>query len=72
MNFLKIEELSDRERDILILICSEKSNTEISEQIFISKRTVEWHKNNLLLKTGSKNVVGLVKYAIKHKLFQLS
>jgi len=60
--------LSDIESEILKLICLEKTNQEISEIVFRSKRTVEWHKNNMILKTGSKNIVGLVKYAIKNKI----
>lgn len=60
--------LSIKEKEILKLICQEKSNQEISELVFLSKRTVEWHKNNLLEKTGSKTVIGLVKYAMKHGL----
>lgn len=60
--------LSKQEERILQLICQEKSNQEISEHLFIAKSTVEWHKNQLLEKTGSKNVVGLVKFAIKKNL----
>lgn len=60
--------LSEREVAILKLICQEKSNQEISDLVFLSKRTVEWHKNNILAKTKSKNIVGLVKYAIRHKI----
>lgn len=63
-------ELSKREKEVLKLILHEKSNNEIAEELFISVRTVETHKNNLLLKTGAKNVAGLVFYAIEHDLIE--
>jgi len=61
--------LTNRETDILHLICKEKSNQEIADELFISNRTVEAHKRNLLDKTGCKNIAGLVLYAIERKLF---
>ncbi len=61
--------LTDRELEILHLILKEFSNKEISEKLFIGIRTVDAHKRNLLEKTGSKNVAGLVLYAVKHELF---
>ncbi len=69
---MKTTNLSRQELRILLLICEEKSNLEISEQLFIAKKTVEWHKNQLLEKTGSRNVVGLVKYALKINLLNPS
>jgi DNA-binding NarL/FixJ family response regulator len=63
--------LSSQELRVLMLICLEQSNEEIAKQLFISKRTVEWHKNQLLLKTGSRNMIGLVKYAIRYDIFRL-
>lgn len=60
--------LSENERRILRLICLEKTNQEISDLVSLSKRTVEWHKNNILLKTNSKTIIGLVKYAIKNDI----
>jgi len=60
--------LSIKEKEILRLICMEKSNKEISENVFLSKRTVEWHKKNILEKTKSKSVIGLVKYAMKYDI----
>ena len=62
--------LSDREKEVLHLILKEYSNAEIAEQLFISPRTVDAHKRNLLEKTGAKNVAGLVLYAIHHQLFE--
>jgi len=63
--------LSDREKEILQLICSELSNAEIGEKLFLSPRTVEGHRNNLLTKIGCRNTAGLVLFAIKHSLFQI-
>lgn len=61
--------LTDRELEILHLICKEKTNAEISDELFVSLRTVEAHKRNLLIKTGCKNVAGLVLYAVERNLF---
>ena len=61
-------ELSEREIEILLLICSGLSNQEIGDQLFISKRTVEKHRANILSKTNCKNTAGLVMYAIKNQL----
>ena len=63
--------LTEREREVLKLICLELTTGEIAEQLFISKRTAEGHRNSLLLKTGCKNTAGLVIYAIRHNLFRL-
>ncbi len=65
-----VTELTDREKEILYLILKQQSNQEIGDQLFISNRTVEAHKRNLLEKTGSKNIAGLVLYAIDHQLFE--
>ena len=64
--------LSKREIDVLELICDQKTTTEIAEKLFISPRTVEGHRNNLLLKTQSKNVAGLVIYGIQKKLIEIT
>ncbi|WP_075590505.1 response regulator transcription factor [Labilibacter marinus] len=61
--------LTKREKEILHLICKEYSNQEIAEQLFISARTVETHKRNVLEKTGCKNAAGLVLYSLERKLF---
>ncbi|HLF33597.1 MAG TPA: response regulator transcription factor [Cyclobacteriaceae bacterium] len=62
-------ELSEREKEVLHLIVKEYSNQEIADTLFISTRTVDAHKRNLLDKTGSKNIAGLVLYAIEKRLF---
>ena len=63
--------LTNREIEILRLICGQMNTNEIAEKLFISPRTVEGHRNNLLLKTDSKNVAGLVVYAIQNKIVSL-
>ena len=68
-NFLN--DLSKREIEILQLIASGCTNHEIADKLFISPRTVEGHKNNLLVKTNSKNIVMLVINAIHAKLISL-
>ncbi|MGJ8743483.1 response regulator [Polaribacter sp.] len=64
--------LSSREIEVLELICAQMTTNEIAEELFISPRTVEGHRNNLLLKTHSKNVAGLVIYGIQKKLIEIS
>jgi DNA-binding NarL/FixJ family response regulator len=60
--------LTEREIEILRLISQEMTNEEIGKKLFISRRTVDAHRRNLLEKTGSRNTAGLIKYALKHNL----
>jgi DNA-binding NarL/FixJ family response regulator len=60
--------LSIREIEVLNLICQEQTAHEIAEKLFISTRTVDGHRNNLLEKTGARNTAGLVIFAIKNNL----
>lgn len=62
--------ITERELEVLKLIVDEYTNQEIAEELFVSVRTVDAHRRNLLQKTGVKNTAGLVKYALKNKLFQ--
>lgn len=64
-------ELTEREEEVLKLICIEKTNAEIAEELFISIRTVDGHRNNLLAKTGCKNTAGLVVFAIRYGFFEI-
>jgi DNA-binding NarL/FixJ family response regulator len=64
-------EISPRESEVLQLICMEHSNAEIAEKLFISVRTVDGHRNNLLAKTGCHNTAGLVLFAVKHRIFEV-
>jgi DNA-binding NarL/FixJ family response regulator len=73
-SIIKLDEqdnLTTREKEVLSLICKQMNSNEIAEKLFLSNRTVEGHRNNLLLKTKSRNTAGLVLYALKHKLFDL-
>lgn len=64
------EPLTKREQEVLKLVCQQMTASEIAEKLFISEKTVNGHRNSLLHKTSSKNVTGLVMYAIKHKLVE--
>jgi DNA-binding NarL/FixJ family response regulator len=61
-------QFTKREKEILQLICDGLSNKEISEELFISERTVIGHKSNLLSKTNCKSTISLLSFAIKNKL----
>ena len=65
------EPLSSREREILVAVCQGLSNQEIADSLFISKRTVDKHRANILEKTGCKNTASLVVYAIRHGIVEL-
>lgn len=60
--------ITAREIDIIRLIEKEYSNKQIAEELFISERTVETHRKNIMRKTDTNNVIGIIKYAYKHKL----
>jgi len=64
-------ELTERETEVLLLICKGLTNNEIADRLVLSKRTVDKHRENLLLKTQSKNTANLVIYAIKNGLLQI-
>ena len=61
--------LTTRERDVLELMLKEASNNEIGNSLGISKRTVETHRKNIMLKLGAKNNIGLARIAITYNLF---
>ena len=65
-------ELSQRERDVLTQICNGDSNQEIAEKLFISKRTVEKHRANIMMKTGCGNTASLVVFAVKNGLYKIN
>lgn len=64
-------EISEREMEILYHVCLGLSNQEIADKLFISKRTVDKHRANLLSKTGCRNTAALVMYAIKNKMIDI-
>ncbi len=65
------DRLSDRELEILVGICRGQSTQEIADSLYISKRTVDKHRANILEKSGCKNSASLVVYAIKNGLVEL-
>jgi DNA-binding NarL/FixJ family response regulator len=70
LNGLQIA-LTRREKQVLELICKEFNNAEIADQLYLSVRTVEGHRNNLIIKTNCRNTAGLVLFAIKFGLFEI-
>jgi DNA-binding NarL/FixJ family response regulator len=68
---IKELQLTEREMEVLCLICEGLSNNEISEKLFVSSKTIESHKSKLMLKTESKNTASLIIYAIKNHLIEL-
>jgi DNA-binding NarL/FixJ family response regulator len=65
------EPLSERETEVLPLVCEGLSNNEIADRLFISKRTVDKHRANILAKTGCRNTASLVVYAVKNNLIKI-
>lgn len=63
--------LTAREKEVLQLICEEHTTPEIAEQLFISTRTVEGHRNNLLSKLQCRNTAGLVVVALQEGLVDI-
>lgn len=63
--------LSDRETQMLDLLCQGHSNKELANELFVSLRTIESAKTKLMQKTNSKNTAGLIIWAIKNKVVQI-
>lgn len=63
-----LDVLTERELEILKMIALENSNSEIANSLFISPKTVETHRKNLMRKIGVRNSLGVYKFAVKHKL----
>ena len=63
-------DITSREQEVLLLLCKEYATAEIASQLYISARTVEGHRINLLAKTGCRNTAGLVVFAIKSGLYE--
>ena len=64
-------ELSEREQQVLELICKEHTAHEIADKLILSSRTIEGYRTKLLEKTGAKNMAGLVVFALKHNLVNI-
>nr|WKN36171.1 response regulator transcription factor [Tunicatimonas sp. TK19036] len=60
--------LTEREREVLKMIAEEMTNPEIAEKLFISPKTVETHRKNLMKKIGVNNTLGVYKFAVQHSL----
>lgn len=65
------DELTEREKDVVKLICQELTNHEIAEKLFLSPRTIESHRQRILDKIGAKNTVGIVIYAVVNEIYSL-
>ncbi|MFN3917853.1 MAG: response regulator transcription factor [Flavobacteriales bacterium] len=59
-------ELSPREKEIILLMCEEYTSKQIASKLNISVRTIDTHRKNILWKTDCLNLAGLVKYAIRN------
>lgn len=62
-------ELTEREKEIVVLMCEGKNNKEIAEALYVSIRTVEVHRNNISKKINTSNVQGVIKYALKNGIY---
>ena len=65
------DRLSEREIEVLVAICQGLSTQEIADKLFISKRTVDKHRANILEKSGCKNTASLVVYAIRNGFVEI-
>lgn len=69
-SFNNKEALTSREIEVVKLICKEHTTPEMAEILFISPRTVDGHRNNIMDKTGARNIAGIVVYAMKNGLYE--
>ncbi|MDX2362284.1 MAG: response regulator transcription factor [Crocinitomicaceae bacterium] len=65
-------EFSDIEMDVIKLICKEYSTNEIALKLHKSKRTIDGHRQNVMRRVGAKNATGVVMYAVKHDLIDIT
>ena len=63
--------LSDREIEVLLLLCKGYNNKQISDILYISLRTVEGHRERMREKTGNQNLAGMIMYALRNGLLVL-
>jgi DNA-binding NarL/FixJ family response regulator len=70
-NFNNEPFFTNREKEILQLICKEYTTQEIADKLFLSIRTIDGHRNHLLEKTGAKNTAGLVVFALRNNLIEM-
>jgi DNA-binding NarL/FixJ family response regulator len=62
---------TDREIEVIRLICLCLTNEEIAEKLFVSVDTIKFHRNNIFTKIGCKNIAGLVMYAVKNNIVEI-
>ncbi len=67
-----LEDISSREKEVLLKICEQKTAKEIAEELYISPRTVEGHRTKLLEKTQSRNIAGLIIFAVEKGIFKIN
>ncbi|RUT78334.1 response regulator transcription factor [Ancylomarina longa] len=67
----EVIQFTDRELEVLQLICKGHNNNKIAEELFISIRTVERHRANLLSKTNCSNSIAMVMYAVKNNIIEI-
>lgn len=67
----EINVFSDRELQIIKMICKEKKSKEIAKLLFINVRTVDSHRKNIMDKSNTKNFVGVILYALKNNLIEI-
>jgi len=65
------DQLTERELEIITLICQGLTSQEISGRLFIAVKTVETHRSNIFQKTGVKNIAGLIMWAIKNQYYSV-
>lgn len=64
-------QLSEREIEIIQLICSELTNKQIAQKLNLSERTIEGHRKNMIQKTNSTTIAGLILFAVREQLIQI-
>lgn len=63
-------DITEREKEVLDLLCKEQTTSEIAERLFVSVRTVETHRKHLMEKLGAKNTAGIIYRAVKEGLVE--
>jgi len=64
-------ELSQKEIDVIQLVCEEMTNKEIADRLNLSIRTIEGYRDRILEKIGARNSAGIVVYAIRNKIYNI-
>ena len=70
-SFTNPDQLTEREIEVLKHICKGMTNQQIADTLYLSRRTIDTHRSNLLEKTGSKNTAQLIMYAIKNGIIEV-